>query len=76
MRDVTISVAKLIDGNFGGANLRDLPYIPAVEILRIKDTTLENEGRLKKVKSFARLAIKSFAITGNFYGQADHQMPA
>jgi len=66
----------LIDGNFSSANLRDLPYIPAVEILRIKDVTLENEGRLKKVKSFARLAIKPFAITGNSYGQADQQIPA
>ncbi|PYJ15356.1 MAG: hypothetical protein DME96_13695 [Verrucomicrobia bacterium] len=45
----------------------DLPYIPAVEILRIKDATLDNGGRLKKVKSFTRLAIKSFAITGNLY---------
>jgi hypothetical protein len=32
--------------------LRDLPYIPAVEILRIKDATLENEGRLKKSEKF------------------------
>ncbi len=52
MRDVRISVAKLIDGNFGGANLRDLPYIPAVEILRIKDATLENEGSPEKSEKF------------------------
>jgi hypothetical protein len=41
-----------------------LPYIPAIEIIRIRDATLE-ERRPKKVKSFARLAIKSFAIRGN-----------
>jgi biopolymer transport protein ExbB len=44
--------------------------------MRIKDATLEEGCRPKKVKSFARLAIKLFAIRGNLYRQAGHQIAA
>jgi biopolymer transport protein ExbB len=45
--------------------------------MRIKDATLEKGGRLKKVKSFARLAIKPFAIRGKSYrNRTNHQIPA
>jgi biopolymer transport protein ExbB len=59
--------------------LTDLPYIPPVEIFRIKDATFEKrsvDGK-KKVKSFARLAGKPFAIRGNSYrNRTNHQSPA
>jgi biopolymer transport protein ExbB len=46
--------------------------------MRIKDTTFDKaKRRLKKVKSFARLASKAFAITEKSYrNRADHQIPA
>jgi hypothetical protein len=40
----------------------DLPYILPERMMRIKDATFEEGCRPKKVKSFARLAIKLFAI--------------
>jgi hypothetical protein len=43
----------------------DLPYILQERMMRIKDTTFEKRSVGKKVKSFARLASKPFAITGN-----------
>src|SRR5437667_888100 len=48
------------------ANLADLPYIPRVQIMRITDTAfVKAKCRPEKVKSFARLASKPFAITEN-----------
>jgi hypothetical protein len=42
----------------------DLPYILRERMMRIKDTTFDKRSvGLKKVKSFARLASKPFAIT-------------
>ncbi len=56
--------------------MTDLPYIPVAEIFRTKDATFEKRSVDKKVKSFARLAGKSFAIRGNSYrNRANHQIP-
>src|SRR5207248_10605163 len=60
------------------SNLADLPYIPRVQIMRITDTAfVKAKFRPNKVKSFALLASKPFAITKNSCrnraGQQIHQ---
>jgi biopolymer transport protein ExbB len=56
----------------------DLPYILRERMMRIKDATFDKRSvGLKKVKSFARLASKAFAITGKSYrNRTNHQIPA
>ncbi len=56
----------------------DLPYILRERMMRIKDATFDKRSvGLKKVKSFARLASKPFAITEKSYrNRTNHQIPA
>ncbi|PYI54172.1 MAG: hypothetical protein DMC62_04675 [Verrucomicrobia bacterium] len=56
-------------------NLADLPYIPPAQMMRIRDATfVKAKCPLKKVKSFARLTSKPFAITGSSCrNRAGHQ---
>jgi biopolymer transport protein ExbB len=56
----------------------DLPYILRERMMRIKDTTFDKRSvGLKKVKSFARLASKPFAITEESHrNRTNHRIPA